>query len=413
VKFFIRTYGCRANQYDSEQARQLLVASGGTEVGDASAADVAVFNSCSVTAAAEAELRKDVRRVARTNPNIRSVVIGCAPGLPSRNEEVAPLRTLPTVIDAIAGIDLDEISSTLGLVPDGRARSAQSGSRGLLRIQDGCDEHCTFCATTLARGANRSRSVDELIDEANMLAAIHPEIVLTGIHIGSYGADTGHSLSLLVESLIVHVPRVRFRLSSLEATEVDDRMMELYRERSRLAPYLHAPLQSGSNRILKRMGRHWYTAATYAQRIERIVAHANVFGLGADVIVGFPGETDDDHLATMSLVERLPFTSLHVFRYSERPGTSAARLADRVGSAAIERRSADLRSLAARKECEYRASRIGGGADVVAITSREGLTEDYLSVDITDAKVGRRERFYARLSVRGDALVASQIPTPA
>lgn len=413
MKFFIRTYGCRANQYDTEQARRLLVANGGIEVADAAGADVAVFNSCSVTAAAEAELRKDVRRVARSNPDIRSIIVGCAPGTPQRNESIAPLRTLPTVIDAIAGLDLDQVASTLGLSAAGRTQSSQTGSRGLLRIQDGCDEHCTFCATTLARGANRSRSIDELVEEATMLADVHPEIVLTGIHIGSYGADTARSLSILVESLIVNVPGVRFRLSSLEATEVDDRMMELYRDRSRLAPYLHAPLQSGSNRILKRMGRHWYTAETYEERIERIIAQESVFGLGADVIVGFPGETEQDHLATMSVVERLPFMSLHVFRYSERPGTAAARLSNRVGSAAIEARSADLRNLAATKERAYRASRIGGVADVVAITSREGLTGDYLSVDITDAKVGRRERFDARLSLRGDALVASPITTPA
>ncbi|HUQ18770.1 MAG TPA: radical SAM protein, partial [Gemmatimonadaceae bacterium] len=250
MKFFIRTYGCRANQYDSEQARQLLVASGGIEVEDASAADVAVFNSCSVTTAAEAELRKDVRRLARNNPNVRSLVVGCAPGLPQRNEATAPLRTLPTVIDAIAGLDVDEISSTLELGRVDRARSAQTGSRGLLRIQDGCDEHCTFCATTIARGPNRSRSVEDLVAEAAMLADVHPEIVLTGIHIGSYGVDIGQSLSLLVETLIARVPSVRYRLSSLEATEVDDRLMELYSERSRLAPYLHAPLQSGSNRVL-------------------------------------------------------------------------------------------------------------------------------------------------------------------
>lgn len=414
MKFFIRTYGCRANQYDSEQARQLLVASGGIEVVDAASADVAVFNSCSVTAAAEAELRKDVRRAARANPKIRSVVIGCAPGLPRRNEAIAPLRTLPTVIDALQGADLDEISSTLGLPPAVSQRSVQTGSRGLLRIQDGCDEHCTFCATTLARGGNRSRSVHDLIEEATRLAGVHPEIVLTGIHIGSYGLDIDTSLSMLVESLIVNVPGVRFRLSSLEATEVDDRMIELFGERSRLAPYLHAPLQSGSNRILKRMGRHWYTGETYAKSIERIVSSHEVFGLGADLIVGFPGETDDDHIATMNLIDRLPFTSLHVFRYSERPGTAAVRLSDRVGSTVIEGRSAQLRDLAERKASAYRTSRIGGGAaDVVAITSREGLTEDYLSVDTSEAKVTRRERFDARLSLRGDAIIAHRNPIPA
>src|SRR5205814_1248244 len=141
-------------------------------------------------------------------------------------------------------------------------------------------------------------------------------IVLTGIHIGSYGADIGTSLSLLVESLVTKVPSVRFRLSSLEATEVDERLFDLLVDGTHLAPYLHAPLQSGSNRILKRMGRHWYSAESYAARIARIAAARTVFGFGADVISGFPGETEDDHRATAALVERLPFTSLHVFRYS-------------------------------------------------------------------------------------------------
>jgi threonylcarbamoyladenosine tRNA methylthiotransferase MtaB len=411
VKFFIRTYGCRANQYDSEQARQLLLASGGVEVDDPGSAEVALYNSCSVTAAAEAELRKDVRRAARINPAIKSVIIGCAPGLPVRDEAAAPLRSLPTVSDAIAGADLNALAAALRLpVSAGKPQqSAQTSARGLLRIQDGCDEHCTFCAATLARGANRSRSVRELVDEAITLAHTHPEIVLTGIHIGSYGADIDSSLSALVESLIVNVPRVRFRLSSLEATEADDRLMELFAERDRLAPYLHAPLQSGSDKILKRMGRHWYTASSYVSAIETIVGDYDVFGLGADVVVGFPGETEEDHLATMNVVERLPFTSLHVFRYSARPGTAATRLSNHVGSAEIDRRSQELRDLASRKSAAYRASRAGGIADVVTIGSREGLTEDYLSVDTSDAKVARRERFDAMLSLNGDTIVANPI----
>ncbi|HVD60778.1 MAG TPA: hypothetical protein VNC11_07890, partial [Gemmatimonadaceae bacterium] len=148
MKFFIRTYGCRANQYDSEQARQLLLASGGVEVDDPGSAEVALYNSCSVTAAAEAELRKDVRRAARINPAIKSVIIGCAPGLPVRDEAVAPLRSLPTVSDAIAGADLNALAAALRLpVSAGKPQqSAQTSARGLLRIQDGCDEHCTFCA---------------------------------------------------------------------------------------------------------------------------------------------------------------------------------------------------------------------------------------------------------------------------
>ena len=156
MKFLIRTHGCRANQYDSEAARRLLLKNDAVEVTDPGEADVAIFNSCSVTAAAEAELRKDVRRVARRNPRLRTIVIGCAPGLAGRDERTAPLRTLPTVTDTLPGADLDAIGATLGLSRRSRDH-AQTGARALLRIQDGCDEHCTFCATTLARGASRSR----------------------------------------------------------------------------------------------------------------------------------------------------------------------------------------------------------------------------------------------------------------
>ena len=408
MKFYLRTHGCRANQYDSEATRAMLVAHGGVEVSAPTDADVAIFNSCSVTAAAEADMRKDVRRAARDNPRLRTVIMGCAPGIPARDESAAPLRTLPSVTDTVAGADLDAIASALGVnrelgVPNVRS---QTGARGLLRIQDGCDEHCTFCATTLARGSNRSRDARDLVNEAIELAETHSEIVLTGIHIGSYGADIGTSLSLLIESLVREIPSVRFRLSSLEATEVDERLFDLLVDGTHLAPYLHAPLQSGSNRILKRMGRHWYSAESYAERIEQIAKSRAVFGFGADVISGFPGESEEDHRATVELVERLPFTSLHVFRYSPRPGTSAVRLSGDVGSVDAERRSGELREIAARKAAAYRASRAGGVADVVAISQREGLTEDYLSVYLSGTTVRRRERYSANLATQDGRLTA-------
>jgi len=154
----------------------MLLDSGAVEVESAEDADVAIYNSCSVTAAAEAELRKDVRRAARENPRLRTIVIGCAPGLSARDEHTAPLRTLPTVSDALPGADLDLIATTLGLArrPIGPTHWRQTGARGLLRIQDGCDEHCTFCATTLARGSNRSRPIKELIAEATAQQLITP-----------------------------------------------------------------------------------------------------------------------------------------------------------------------------------------------------------------------------------------------
>jgi threonylcarbamoyladenosine tRNA methylthiotransferase MtaB len=280
----------------------------------------------------------------------------------------------------------------------------------LLRIQDGCDEHCTFCATTLARGANRSRPADDLVREAMALGDRHAEIVITGIHIGTYGADIDSSLGALMQRLVRDVPAVRFRLSSIEATELDDPLVELLVGAPRqLVPHVHAPLQSGSDRVLRRMGRHWYSASTYASAIERLATRMSVLGLGADVIAGFPGETAEDHAATMDVIERLPFTYLHVFPYSRRPGTAADRLRDHLSPPAVSERAAELRAVAATRAAAYRASRSGGTADVIAIGGRgerDAITGDYLTVFPSDPSIPRGTRFTARLALEHDRLLA-------
>jgi len=405
VKVYLQTFGCRANQYDSEVVRALLESGGAELVDDVADADAAVFNSCAVTAAAEADLRHAVRRAARQRPGITSVVMGCAA---ARDPE--GIAALPSVARVIAGAGGAEVAVALGVAPGADRPARQTGTRALLRIQDGCDEHCTFCATTLARGANRSRPLDALVEEAGRLAEHHPEIVLTGVHIGSYGRDTGSSLGELADALVRAVPGARFRLSSVEATEVDDRLRERLRAHDGgLVPYLHAPLQSGADRVLRHMGRHWYTASTYARAIERIVGDAPVFGLGADVIAGFPGETEDDHRETLSLVSALPFTSLHVFPYSPRPGTAAQRIAEPVPSADVARRATELRDEGARLGQAYRARRDGGEADVIIIgdrAHRSGLTEDYVSVIPADDALSRGSRMRMRLTMRDGVLVA-------
>ncbi len=411
MKVFLRTYGCRANQYDTEAVRAMLVAAGATETLDPAEADFAVFNSCTVTSAAEADLRSDIRAAARMNPELRAVVMGCASAVPGRNESFAPLASLPGVSAAVPGADLAGVAAALGLSAPSRAGwTAQTGARGLLRIQDGCDEHCTFCATTISRGANRSRSVAELLAEAAVLADTHPEIVLTGIHIGTYGRDIGESLGSLVEQLVGNIPGVRFRLSSVEATEVDERLGGLLASDSgRLAPHLHAPLQSGSDAVLRRMGRNWYTARSYSDAVEAIAKRTSRFGLSADIIAGFPGETEADHLETLALVESLPFTSLHVFPFSARPGTAALKLGSHVPSAIARRRARELRELAAAKEAAYRARRAGGECDVVVTERGKGLTEDYLTVALPDSSIARRTRFKGLLSVINGALSATPL----
>ena len=415
MKVFLQTYGCRANHYDTEAVRGMLAQAGVEEVDDASDADFAVFNSCSVTSAAEADLRAGVRQAARLNPSIRTIVMGCASGVTDRDESRTPLATLPSVESIVVGGDVSAVGSALGVAPASRATPpVQTGARALLRIQDGCDEHCTFCVTTNARGENRSRNTDEIVEEAKRLADTHPEIVVTGIHIGSYGNDIGSSLGKLVERLVAETDSVRFRLTSIEATEVDERLADLLTaDSTRIAPHLHAPLQSGSDRVLKRMGRHWYTAQAYAESVERLIGGREVFALSGDVICGFPGETDDDHRATIDLVQSLPFTDLHVFPYSPRPGTAAQRLSGVVSSSVTSRRAAELRALAAGKSARYREKQNGRHADVVVIGRGAGLTEDYLSVSISNQGIARRERFSATLSLQGDRLSAAPVTSAA
>src|SRR5207247_2346952 len=199
------------------------------------------------------------------------------------------------------------------------------------------------------------------------------------------GMRDASSLGELLEGFVNAVPQVRFRLSSIEATEVDDTVARLLIEAPRhVAAHLHAPLQSGSNRVLKRMGRHWYTAESYGARIEWLAERLPAFGLGADIIAGFPGETEADHRATVALVEALPFTYLHVFPFSVRPDAPAARRRDRLPAGMVRDRARELRELGEAKQRAYRASRLGQSADGVVSGHREGkielLTQDYLSV---------------------------------
>ena len=403
MKVYFHTFGCKANQYDTALVRQAFEAAGAAMVDDPAAADLAVVNSCTVTHESEAKLGRLVRRLARQSGHVETVVMGCAAAL-----DDGRIARLPSVRAVVGGAEPAQVLSAAGVsLPLGPVRAHHGvRARGLLKIQDGCDEHCTFCATTLARGANRSRPVADLVEEARALAEHHVEIVLTGVHIGTYGRDreqragtgTPPSLGELLQALITAVPQVRFRLSSIEATEVDDTIARLLIEAPRhLAAHLHAPLQSGSDRILKRMGRHWYTAGSYRARLEWLVERMPVLGLGADIIAGFPGEADADHRATLALVEALPFTYLHVFPYSERPGAAAARLPEPVTPPLVRDRARELRELGEAKKRAYRLTRLGHRADGVVCGRGEGkvevLTEDYVSVYLPVAEWDGRRRF--------------------
>ena len=404
MRVLFHTFGCKANQYDTERMRQESQARGVVATNDLGSADVCVVNTCTVTNAADAEARRFVRRIKRENPQTHIVVAGCSAVLRAREyaemEGVSsvvpghdPLQVTAAVASAVAprgslvqlGMDRGLDGSHLEPIGVAILERREGATRGWLKVQDGCDRKCAFCATRLARGASRSRSPGDLILEARMLARHHPELVLTGIHIGHYGRDLESpiTLSVLLARLLDAVPEVRFRLGSIEATEIDELLLELIvSSRGRVAPHLHMPLQSGSDPVLRRMKR-WHSREAYRARALQVANAVRPIGLGADIITGFPGETDVDHEDTMRLVEELPFTYLHVFPFSPKDGTAASALPDPVPQRIAGERSRELRTLAQEKHRSHRASRTGEPSLVtLEAQGRRALTGDYLRVDV-------------------------------
>jgi len=397
------THGCKANQYDTEQFRLALEARGAQAV-DGAEAEAVVINTCTVTNNADAEARKAVRRISRENPDVKIVVAGCSAAM--RADEYA---AMPEVYGVVPGQDPEAVVNALGDLlhqePIGRELRATAGrTRGWLKVQDGCDRRCSFCATRIARGQSRSRPAAELIAEAEILSDAHAELVITGVHIGHYGIDFSpkETLSSLMTELVRNVPSVRFRLGSIEATEIDETLVELMASGSGVAPHFHIPMQSGSDPVLRKM-RRWHTREQYRLRVLEIAERMPYLGLGADIIVGFPGETEEMHAETRALVEELPFTYLHVFPYSKRSGTVAADLPDQVDRKVKARRSQELREIVQAKADAYVATRLGADIAAVAEEGGLGLTEDYLRVEMPEsAEPG--ELVHGRLARSGEVL---------
>ena len=404
LRVHYKTFGCKANQYDTERMRQRLESrlAPGPPV-PLEAADLCVINTCTVTNQADAGARRYIRRAARLNPGAAVVVAGCSAALRAREyrrmDEVSgvveghePGRVLAAAARALGRRRLVQLGARTALerthmegVGAEVLRRRAGATRGWLKVQDGCDRKCAFCATRLARGPSRSRRPGRIVAEARALAACHPELVVTGVHIGHYGRDLEPrgTLTALVRRLLDEVPGPRLRLGSIEATEIDDGMVRLLATSGgRLAPHLHMPLQSGSDPVLGRM-RRWHTREHYRRRAHEIAEAVDPVGLGADIITGFPGETDADHARTVALVEELPFTYLHVFPYSRRDGTAAADLPGPVPERVSRERGRELRALAEAKGARHARRRGGRGVEVVMEgTGGTALTGDYLRVSV-------------------------------
>lgn len=411
MKVHFVTLGCKTNQADTERFRQELAARGARVALDPSEADVCLLNTCTVTHQADAEARRVIRRLKREHPHLKIMVAGCSAALHFDDymgmEQVDGVARGHNVADVAGLIAPEALSPEVDEEPIGAALLLQRderGTRAFMKIQDGCDRRCAFCATRLARGASRSRHPEELVREARALAQHHPEVVLTGVHIGHYGYDLRdeghkvHTLSRLVARLLDAAPDVRWRLGSVEATELDDLMIDLLEQSGgRLVPHLHVPMQSGADAVLRRMKR-WHSREQYRSRMLEIAGRLSYVGLGADVIVGFPGERESDHAETRALIEELPFTYLHVFPYSSRDGTLAASYDEVVPRDVAAARSRELRELAEVKGLAYRHGRAGQAAELVIEAGDYALTEDYLRVRLEgNPDAVRATRCYAAL----------------
>jgi threonylcarbamoyladenosine tRNA methylthiotransferase MtaB len=339
MKVFLNSIGCRLNQSEIETMARQLLAAGHELVTDAATADKVIINTCAVTAEATRDARAMTRRIHRENSAAEIILTGCyatiAPqevaGIEGAGRVVAnkDKARLAQLIDPQARIDLPLFDQEPIL------RQYLAGNMGhtraFVKAQDGCDNRCTFCLTTIARGAGQSRHVGDVVAEIQALAAAgYQEAVLTGVHLGSYGRDLGHKTGLydLVSAVLQYTDIPRLRLSSLEPWDIAPGFFTLW-ENPRLLPHLHLPLQSGSDKILRRMARRT-SQASFRQLAAAARAAIPDLNLSSDIIVGFPGETEADFTASLDYVRQIGFGRLHVFSYSPRPGTAAARMPDQV-----------------------------------------------------------------------------------
>jgi threonylcarbamoyladenosine tRNA methylthiotransferase MtaB len=401
VKYSIITFGCRVNQADSLAIAQDLHARGAVETTPQDA-ELVVVNSCSVTATADQGVRQTVRRIVRANPGVRVVITGCY--ATRRPDEVSQLPNVAYIVSNDEKDDLvQRLAPSIGLPsleeqttavrygngdgPCGDSLSPGAVGRTALtlRVQTGCDETCSYCIIPKTRGRGRSRPLNEVVQQLEKaIASGYREVAIAGVHLGSYGQDLNETTSLatLVRTLAEWDADVLFRISSLEPMDCTAEIIDIAASSPRLAPHFHLPLQSGSDTVLSAMRRP-YTASTYANLVARIRTRIPHASIGSDLIVGFPGESSAHFDETEALLRDLPLTHLHVFPYSDRPGTDAAVMGGRVDGAIIRERGQRIRDIGHQMSTRFRQSQ--RGTTRRALTVDDGLsavTDNYLKVKL-------------------------------
>lgn len=389
MKVHLRMVGCRLNQSEIDSMARQFQQQGHEIVDDPTSADWVVVNTCAVTQDASRSSRRLVRELHHANTQAQITVTGCY-------AQIAPsdIAVLPGVALVVDNVSKDRLVETVtgqsvepfDREPLARDKHAAAGrTRAFVKVQDGCDNACTFCVTTIARGTGRSRAMDDVVSEIRYLHAVgYQEAVLTGVHLGSYGHDLGDASGLLhlTQAILANTDIPRLRLSSLEPWDIAPDFFDLWHN-PRLCRHLHLPLQSGCDATLKRMLRR-----TNQQQFRALIeaARQRIPGVNitTDIIVGFPGETDDEFAASAAFIEAMEFAALHIFRYSRRPGTAAARMRGHLSEAVKKERSARLHELSERAERRF-AQQFVGGELAVLWEQVAGATEDgFINVGYTD-----------------------------
>ncbi|MFN7996437.1 MAG: tRNA (N(6)-L-threonylcarbamoyladenosine(37)-C(2))-methylthiotransferase MtaB [Bryobacteraceae bacterium] len=396
-KFFVQNFGCRATQADGAALESMLSAKGLEAAGDRRHADLVILNTCTVTAAADEDVRHTVRRVHRENPDARILVTGCyaqrspeelaaMPGVEwvVGNSHKTHIADLVTAAPYHGNILVGDIFAQHEFLSAPVEDAAGDRTRPNLKIQDGCNNRCSFCIIPFVRGRSRSAPAEQVIEQVRSLAGRYREVVLSGINLGRWGREPGSRMRLagLIRRVLEETPIERLRLSSVEPMDFSDDLLGLMADSPQIARHVHAPLQSGSDRILRRMHRK-YRPRHYADRIWKARALMPECAVGADVMVGFPGETDAEFEESRQFIESLPFTYLHVFTYSERPGTPAAEMPDQVPIQVRKERNRILRELAAAKNLAFRSSMVGRTLSVVTLNEpATAISSNFLKVEL-------------------------------
>ncbi|MBI2804052.1 MAG: tRNA (N(6)-L-threonylcarbamoyladenosine(37)-C(2))-methylthiotransferase MtaB [Planctomycetes bacterium] len=364
------TLGCKVNQYETQYVKEALEINGYREAADGERADLCIVNTCTVTGEGDAKSRTAVRRLNQHNPDARIVVMGCY-----ATRDPAAVANLPGVVRVVtdkASLADDLRDFGVETLPAGITRF-DDHQRAFVKVQDGCLLNCTYCIIPSVRPSLRSRSIDAISAEvSDLVASGYHEIVLTGVHLGHYGLDASKGkpkaewrrLWHLLDGLDRLPGDFRVRLSSLEAAEARDDLVRAMSRSHRVVPHLHLCLQSGSDRILLAMKRR-YTSGSFLRRVERLKQALDAPAFTTDVIVGFPGETDADFEATLNISREVGFAKIHIFSYSPRAGTPAARLPGAVPPAIMKERCERLRAVERATATAYRESMLGRNLDVL------------------------------------------------